>query len=385
MRQPNYRDGSIVNLMASIQVGLGAVSEYPVLPQLDPDILTRSGKVLLVVVDGLGHSFLRRQAPSGFLRRHLVTRLTSVFPATTASAITTFLTGSAPQQHGITGWYMYFRELGAVFTVLPFRPRYGAASLPRAGVDAQRFFAHASIFEKIQAPSSLIVPNYIVNSDFTLAHSGPAKRLGYADMDGFFRTIRDTLGENAERGFIHAYWAGLDALAHEQGIGSPSVTEHFEKLESGLYTLVRDLAGSDTLVVVTADHGLVDNVPERLIKVEEHPALAECLVLPLCGEPRTAYCYVHPHLREQFVAYCHTHLSDCLEVRPSQQLIDDGFFGPGRPHPRLSDRVGHYTLLMKENFAIRDRVWGENAHSLMGVHGGMSEDEMLVPLILLQT
>ncbi len=155
MHRPDYRGGSIVNLMASIQVGLGAASEYQVLPQLDPGTLAGSGNVLLVIVDGMGTNFLRSQTPSGFLHRHQVTSLTSVFPATTASAMTSFFTGTAPQQHGITGWYMYFRELGTVFTVLPFRPRYGAKSLPGAGVDAGRFFNHSSIFGRIQVPSCL--------------------------------------------------------------------------------------------------------------------------------------------------------------------------------------------------------------------------------------
>ena len=48
--------------------------------------------------------------------------LTSTSPTcttATATAITTFMTGLAPQQHGLTGWHVYLKELGCVTAVLP--------------------------------------------------------------------------------------------------------------------------------------------------------------------------------------------------------------------------------------------------------------------------
>ena len=64
-----------------------------------------------IVVDGLGYGYLTRGHAGSSLRRHLRGSLTSVFPSTTATAITAFLTGLAPAQHGITGWHMYFPEI----------------------------------------------------------------------------------------------------------------------------------------------------------------------------------------------------------------------------------------------------------------------------------
>ena len=64
--------------------------------------------------------------------------------------------------------------------------------------------------------------------------------------------------------------------------------------------MLGDIAGSDTLVIVTADHGIIDTARDRVIDLEDHPQLAETLVLPLCGEPRVAYCYVRPDRRRDF-------------------------------------------------------------------------------------
>ena len=57
-----------------------------------------------------------------------------------ATAITTFLTGLAPQQHGLTGWHTWFREFGCVLRALQAPPRYGGASLSKVKIDAAGLF-----------------------------------------------------------------------------------------------------------------------------------------------------------------------------------------------------------------------------------------------------
>jgi hypothetical protein len=66
----------------------------------------------------------------------------------------------------------------------------------------------------------------------------------------------------------------------------------------------------------------------------------------------------------------------------SADLVADGLFGPGTPHPRLADRIGDYTLVMHDNYVIRDHLLGERRHAQIGVHGGATPDEMLVPLVV---
>ena len=123
MSRPDYQDGSIVNLMASLILGLGGVPHgYAPLRELKPERLQRYRNIVLLVIDGLGHQYLTRAGAGGTLHAHLQGRITSVFPTTTTTAITTFYTGLAPRQHGLTGWHTWFRELGCVLKVLPTRP-----------------------------------------------------------------------------------------------------------------------------------------------------------------------------------------------------------------------------------------------------------------------
>lgn len=106
--------------------------------------------------------------------------------------------------------------------------------------------------------------------------------------------------------------------------------------------------------------------------------------MPLCGEPRAAFCYVRPGRVADFEAYCQERLGDKLELVESRHLVDQGLFGLGRPHPRLHERIGDYCLLMRGTHVIREWLPHEKRHRQVGVHGGLSRDELDVPLCLFE-
>lgn len=131
---------------------------------------------------------------------------------------------------------------------------------------------------------------------------------------------------------------------------------------------------------MTADHGFIDTDESHTVSLEQHPDLADCLTLPLCGEPRVAYCYVRPERVRRFENYVGDRLAPVAELHRSGDLIAQGWFGRGPAHPRLADRIGDYTLLMRDNYVIRDWLPDEARYRQIGVHGGVSAMEMLVPL-----
>ncbi|MEE9596026.1 MAG: alkaline phosphatase family protein [Acidiferrobacterales bacterium] len=385
MHLPDYKNGSIVNLVSSIQVALGGGEpSYGTLSQLTLSKPNTAGSVVLIVIDGLGHTYLKQRG-RGTLYGHLVGRITSVFPSTTASAITSFFTGTAPQQHALTGWFTYFKELGVVAAPLPFKRRSSERSLKDAGVDARKLFDQPSMFEGIDTPSHIVLPANIVESEYTTAHSGPAERWAYTSLQRCFRVIEKIIRRTSSRQYIYAYWPELDTLSHTYGTQSKEVAKHFDQLDAAFARFLDRIEGSGTTVIVTADHGFIDTGPDRLVQLESHPELVSTLALPLCGEPRVAFCYVHPDRRERFKEYAQDRLGYCAEIYRSEQLVEQGFFGLGKPNPRLLDRIGHYALVMKDRYAIKDWIFGERRYEHTGVHGGVSEEEMYVPLIVVET
>ena len=96
---------------------------------------------------------------------------------------------------------------------------------------------------------------------------------------------------------------------------------------------------------------------------------------------RAAYCHLKPGAEAAFLDYLRRNLAAEVEPVPSPALIAGGWFGLGTPHPRLAERVGDYTLLLRGHHSIREWLLTERPYRQIGVHGGLSADEMYVPLV----
>jgi hypothetical protein len=382
---PDYQGGSIVNLMASIIRGRGGESSYPSLRLLPSDEVAGFTNVVLLVVDGLGFEYLTRRLPRGTLGRSLRGPITSVFPPTTAAAITSFLTGDAPQQHALTGWHTYLRELGCVMTVLPGHPRYGGVSYRKASLDPTKLFGHTPLSARIRTRSIFVSPAYIAHSDFNLAHLGTSELRTFQTLPEMFRQAVRIIRASREPKYLYLYWPKLDSIGHEKGIESETALAHLWEIELALTDFLVATGRTDTLVLVTADHGQIDTLESDRIDLADHPELARCLALPLCGEPRAAFCYVRPGRVEQFERYCREVFADQVDLTPSRELVARGLFGLGDPHPRLEERIGDYTLLMRANRVLREWLPSERRYAQVGVHGGLSSTELKVPLCVFRS
>jgi predicted AlkP superfamily pyrophosphatase or phosphodiesterase len=377
---PDYNGGSIANLMASIAAAHSdEFRPLPVLRTLGPTEIAAHRSTVLLVVDALGHDFLARHG-SGALARQLRARITSVFPSTTAAAIPTFLTGLPPARHGLTGWHMYLRELGSVLAVLPGHPRYGGVPYGKAGITVRDLFGNTPFFDCLRIDCHVVVPQSIAHSDFNRAHVGRAHLHAFQSLDGLFATVARIVRDAAAPSYVYAYWPQLDRLGHEQGIGSAAACAHLAELESAFGSFLDMIAGSDTLVVATADHGMIDAT--EIIELDAHPGIAGGLTLPLCGEPRAAYCYLQAGREQDFEQRLRETLGDTVTAYRSEEILHEGWFGPGPVHPRLAARIGDYTLLPEGLRMLIDRLFGEKMPRLIGVHGGLTAAEMYVPLIV---
>ena len=381
---PDYHGGSIVNLMSSIARSFDTKTMYPTLKILPPKRINAKN-VVLIVIDGLGFEYLMKKPEISILRNHIVGPMTSVFLPTTAAAITTFLTGVAPQQHAFTAWFMNLKEIGVASMILPFSPRSGGSVFSTHGVEIKTFLDQPAFTSKIKAQSFIINHKRIANSDFSKAMSKKAKSLGYENLDGFFRQIKRAINSSNRKKYIYAYWPEFDSLSHKHGAEHKKIEKHFNEINKRLKSFVKGLRGTNTQLIITADHGFITTPLEKIIRLEDHPKMKECLTLPLCGEGRVAYCYVHPSKAKQFENYVKTKLAKYCHLFKSQELIDKNYFGLFKPNPKLFDRVGDYILAFKENYIIKDEipVKRKKKKQSIGHHGGISKEEMIVPLILI--
>jgi len=387
---PEYGGGSLVNLIASlidacVAPGPTRATAHAPLALLPPGAFENARNIVLVIVDGLGDSYLRTRGEGGEIARRRRGSITSVFPSTTASAITTTYTGLTPLEHGLTGWFTYFGEAGCVGSALPLRCRGDESPLRARGVASARFFRGASLFDALAVRPIVVTWRAIVDSEYNVHHCGRAERRAYDSLDGLIAETEAAVKSGSERKFVYVYWPDYDSASHRHGAASRVAAEKFEAFDAAFGRLLARLEGTESIVVLTADHGFIDSSPADAIELSDGPGLQAMLRLPLCGERRVAYCYVQAGRVAEFAARASDWLGGRADVRASRDLVEQGWFGPGDPHPRFAERIGDIALVMRENYTIKDWVPGEARHLHVGNHGGTSEDEMRIPLVVEHT
>jgi predicted AlkP superfamily pyrophosphatase or phosphodiesterase len=381
MELPNYKDGCIVNLMSSISKALGAKPKYKELKILPAKEL-KSKNIVLIVIDGLGYNYLKAKGSGTVFMKHLKGKMTSVFPATTAAAITTFSTGMAAQEHGITGWFMFLKELGVIARILPFNPRYGSTPFWADGIDAKKIIDIEPLQNKLKPKSYYVGKKEFLQSGYNQVLSENTNYLQYDTIRQFFSQLKKAVKPTKRKKYVYAYWPGLDEILHEYGTKSIKAEKHLKMLDRMFSKFMDSINGTDTTIILTADHGFVN---AKSIFMSNHPKLKECLVMPLCGEGRAAYCYVHPSKAKQFENYVKTRMKKYCWLYKSEDAVRKNLFGLHKPHPKLMDRIGDYILVMKKNYLLKDTILDKKPDSLIGHHAGVTEDEMIVPLIVVES
>ena len=374
-RRPDYTGNGFVNLIASLVEARGGAPRHASLASLPPSEIQGATNILLVIMDGLGDRYIAANGGGGALARHRRVPISAVFPSTTASAITTSFTGATPLEHGLTGWFTYFSKSACVGAPLPFLRRGEKVPL---GARARDIFVARPLFDELAVRSIVVSYRPIIDSTYNLFHCGAAERRAYDDLAGILEQTEKAVKSGAEAKFIYAYWPQFDVLSHQHGVGSPQVRAHFDALDAMFGELLARLAGTDTLLVLSADHGFIDC---PLAEAIELPAeLSAMLRFPLCGEQRVAFCHVHEPAR--FIERARCVFGERAHVRPSRELAEEGWFGPGRAHPDFAERIGDVVLVMNGRATVKDWVPGESRHLHIGNHGGTSEDEMTIPLVV---
>ncbi len=382
---PDYKGGSIVNLMSSISNNFGQKHSYNELKFLSSSDLKKFKNVVLIVVDGLGYNYLQKQKDS-FLFKNLDSKITSAFLPTTACSNTAFSVGYPPQQHALTGWDMNLKEVGAITTILPFTPIYGGESLDKKGFDVNQIMDIKSFHKGFNADSYYLINKKLAHSSFTKYVSKDVEVVPTNSLGNVFTKIKRLVKKKSvSRKFIHVYISDLDSAGHKEGIKSSVVNNIFGNIDKTIQKLTKSLKGTNTKLIVVADHGMINTPKKNALFIEDFNGLKECLTVPLAGESRWRDCFVRPRKVKDFERIVKKELSDYCWCYKGEQLIKDNFYGLGKPNPRLFDRVGDYVLIMKGSYFLKDllsnKEKGKKSKDFLGKHGGVSEDELFVPLI----
>lgn len=384
---PDYAGGGLFNLAVSLARTCGAqvASDYADLSlpggAAASQVWRNADTLVFFLIDGLGDDFLSRNrdiAPRLWADR--ISAITSVFPSTTATAITTLMTAQPAAVHGLLGWFVRDEPSASIVAPLPMRHR-GAGLADDAELQA-RLLATAPMLQTAQRNARVVTLPELAEGPYSRHHRHGTPVLAYQTLDSLawsvLRAEREMRADAPRQKFIYAYTPMLDATAHDFGIDSPQSRDVLARLDF-LYGQMRELL-PQAHFVVSADHGFIDNPQARQIVLSDHVDLYAMLRGPMSGERRVAYCHVLPEYQSVFGERIVERFGDRLHAMPAAQAFEAGLFGPGEADG-VQLRGGDWLLIPRDDWTVMDRVSGEETKPMIGVHGGLSASEMLVPLI----
>lgn len=357
---PDYTNSGL-NAVSSIASYFHCPLPHPTLPFLDRELQKGYRSVVLMLFDGMGMDLLSHALPEdSFLRTHAAHALSAVYPSTTTNATTCIECGVSPREGGWLGWTLYFPQIEKpvdVFTNLSNGEP--AADYPVA----DRYIPRQMLFPRINEAGD--------------AHACIVSRYGDVkidSLDGLFSTTLSLLRDE-RRHYIYAYWHDPDHTMHEMGCYHPQVLDAVREIDRRVAQFASEMP-ADTLLLVTADHGLVD--AEFHYLAEEAPELLAMLKHQPTMEARAVSFHVKPECVRDFPAAFARHFGGHFLLITGDAFIRD-YLGDGPIRPCVYDFVGDYMALATDAWCIQDH---RRDSELKGVHAGLTEQEMLVPLVV---
>ncbi|MFV0459860.1 MAG: alkaline phosphatase family protein [Actinomycetales bacterium] len=339
--------------------------------------LPRADRVVVVLVDGLGEHLL---AAVGSHAAHLNSMrhdavLHSGFPSTTATSMGSFGTGLPPGAHGLVGYEVYDPARGRAFNELSWDE----------GPDPRAWQPHRTVFEQVVAagvPAAHIGPGYFEGSGLTVAALRGPTFISAGPLSARVDAAVEQVRRNT-RSLVYLYWGDVDRVGHELGVASRAWLREVEAVDLAVRTLMRRLPAG-TLVVVTADHGMVDVPFENRIDLADDTPVARTLrdgVRVFAGEPRAPMLHTEPGTAAEVAARWRDVLGDQADVLLKAEVLERGWFGP--VEPRVVDRIGDVCVTMTAPTCVHDsRSQRRQLRQLVGMHGSRTPAETAIPLLV---
>ena len=351
----------------------------------------RVDRVLLVILDGLGYHRLAELAAEGarsdfdaLAAPGMCIPLTTVFPSTTVAALTTYSTGLAPAAHGMLGYRLYLREVSAVVNMIQLSVVGGRSEVPLPEAFAvDTLLPCPTVYERLAdcgVDTHVLLPRGIAGSGLSrLLYRGASHihpTIGLSDMLALARQI---LNQARSRTVVTVYWPGLDSIAHPRGSQSEAYVAEAASVAAALR---RELVGrvGRTLLLLSSDHGFASMTASDYVPTTHFPKLHDRRLLFPVGEPRASYLFLRPDGGPAAKASPSPALEGDLLFVDADEALSLGLFGSGQIHPETRHRLGDLLVASTGRRGLLHPY--PDAPFLQGMHGGLTADEMIVPLLV---
>ena len=326
---------------------------------------------VLILIDGMGQDAIDKYGDQFPIFDELkqVKKLYTNFPSTTATSLSTLGTGVLPGVHGMLGYTVRVpRSDNRLLNALKWDER----------VDPVMWQKVPTLFERaVLAGVSVthVAAKRYEGSGFTQAALRGAKYVGANGVDEMATAVSIAL--KPQPSFVYTYLNTLDSAGHSDGVGSDKWLNALQQV-SEFITKVKQLAPAGTRIWVTSDHGMV-NSTEQVILGQDNNLLENVTLIG--GEPRARHIYIKEGAASETIAQWQEFFGTKAKVLSKETAIKDGLFGPVVTEDS-HDRLGDLIAIANNDLILVDPARVREESSMVGHHGGVTDIEVEIPLLL---
>lgn len=359
MQTPDYEGGSLLNLAAELERRLTGEAPHP---GLHPDLagtIPDADTYVLVLFDGLGDLQLRHPAAAPLLNGR-VGALDAPFPSTTTVSLATIATGRSPAEHGLLGYQLWLPEAGMVVNTIKWITLWGQ---PIAW-DHDTFLPAPNLWERLASSGKEPITLQPFDFEGTPLSRTLYRGCRFEPWANEREAVRATAQLAAEPGrLIFLYVPHIDFAAHVVGQADPAYEEALG-IVAAIWEQLGHVLPMGAVAVGTADHGHIDVAPEQQFHLQKRDHAER----EFAGDARALFVHGEP--------------GDLIDRLPATWFARsemDHWWGPGKRHPGFDSRAPDGVFLAEEGRSILHRHSDER---LIGQHGGLSEAEVRIPLLV---
>jgi len=361
---PDY-DNSLISLMNSIRDFFDCEVFHPTLKEADELLTEEIKNVVVILFDGMGSKILDKHlSKDSFLQSHKIRDILSTCPSTTTAATTSVRTGKTPIENGWLGWHQYLSEINDDIILFKNKQYYGDKTYQK-GI-AEQIIPFKTIAEDINEKGYNAIEIWPSFSDVNKCSS----------LKSFFRKIENFINTSDEKKFIYAYWDDPDHLLHKVGTDSKKVTKNIKTIESFCKSLYKRI-DKNTIVFVIADHGHINC---NIKYLEDYEDFLETFERLPTIEPRNAAFYIKEGFESEFINKFKQYFENDFILLKTSEAIKNNLYGIGKSHSKSIEMLGDYVAIATNN--VQFQYKRNTSDNNISMHAGLTEDEMLVPLIV---
>jgi predicted AlkP superfamily pyrophosphatase or phosphodiesterase len=357
---PNYKENNILNFVASLLEHFGANYSHEPLNNIN----ISKDNVIVFLLDAVGYYQFRE-----ICKNYKPIKLSTVFPSTTATALTSFFTEKSPIEHGVLGFTTYLNDYGIIANCISMKSTIG-------NFDVSKYFYQESIiFEqlsKLNVKSRVLIPHSISSSGLSKILYRGADIIPYYSFLDMFTILPSILTKEDRGNFITVYYPNYDTICHKYGPHSIHAKNELKLLVEHIMEISKKINNYNIFLI--ADHGQIQTPSEHFNFWNNYPHILKKFIIPPFCEPRVNMFFESENINKTL-----TSTFKNILLLTKEEALNKEIFGLGE---KYSNRLGNKIMIALDDSVFMSQLSPTTPPpTFLGMHGSNSEEEIYIPLL----